>query len=125
MSSVLSVGLLPYTLIPKTDTKCASIAFLLWRDKRTSPIESSVYWSHIVTPKAKEDSSALDTVCRGFAMKTKGLFAPLATDKLVMSQADLQQESRNRLREKLAKAQGTVLLSHGGHLIYVAPVRFI
>jgi hypothetical protein len=125
MSQPISIGLLAYTLIPATSASSASLAFLLWRDRKSTNIESNSYYGHIVTPKLKNDSSPLDTVARGFATKTKGLFAPLATDQLVLSQQDLMDESKKRIREKIAKRQGSTLLSHAGHLIYVTPVRFV
>lgn len=54
----------------------AHLYFLLWRDAKSSQIESHTYYSHIICPVHKTDNSALDTVTRGFSEKTKGLFAP-------------------------------------------------
>jgi hypothetical protein len=122
-----SQGVFCYTLFPSDSSSSPSIAFLLWRDRRSSSTESSQFWSHIVTPQTKLDASPLDAVCRGFAQKTCGLFAPqrpctpLSTDeteRISLSQANL--------KDKIMQRKGTSLLSNSSsNLIYLAPVRFV
>jgi hypothetical protein len=55
----------------------ATVLFLLWKDKKSTSVQSASYWSEINCEKEKDDPTVLDTVCRDFSEKTRGIFAPL------------------------------------------------
>lgn len=126
-------GILPYTLIKVNDTP--TLAFLLWRDRRSTATESSTFWGPVVCPLGKEDKSPLDAVCRVFSEKTKGQFAPAVMT--YDNEHDLEavarksppkqriEESRLTLRKKLRAGVGVTLLCVRQFVTYVAPVRFV
>lgn len=109
--------------------------FLLWRDRKSSAIESSTFWGHMSCPQSKTDVSPLEAVCRSFSEKTKGCFAPATM--LYDSEHDVDlvarksppkqkiEESRLSLRKKLRAGNGVTVLSIRQFVTYVAPVRFV
>ena len=116
---------------------CSSplLVFLIWRDRRSSSVESSTFWCSIVCPPTKDDASALDSVTRAFSEKTKGVFAPatMVYDdehqlEAVQRKSPPKQrieDSRIFMRKKLIQGNGVTILTIRQYITYVAPVRFI
>jgi hypothetical protein len=111
------------------------LVFLLWRDRRSSSVESSTFWCSVVCPMTKEDNSPLDAVTRGFSEKTKGIFAPAtmvyddehqleAVQRKSLPKQKIE-ESRIFMRKKLIQGNGVTILTIRQYITYVAPVRFI
>lgn len=119
-------GVLPYTLIPKTDTTPATVLFLLWKDKKSTAVQSASYWSEINCEKQEDDPTVLDTVCRDFSEKTRGIFAPLPKkgEKVPSLKAQIK-ASATSLNEKIRKMNGCWLLWSPSRRIYVVPVRYV
>lgn len=125
MSGIKQQGILPYTLIPKTADKPATVAFLLWKDKKATALQSATYWAEINCENAKEDQSVSETVSRSFSEKTCGLFAPTA---MIASARTLEKRirySREAIQEKLDRRAGVVQLVTLGRKLFVVPVRFV
>ena len=139
----------PLTSIPRTSValfcpaspsllpalRSSTLVFLLWRDRKSSAIESSTFWGNMSCPQSKTDVSPLEAVCRVFSEKTKGCFAPATM--LYESEHDVDlvarkspakqkiEESRLSMRKKLRAGNGVTLLSIRQFVTYVAPVRFV
>lgn len=115
--------------------RSSTLVFLLWRDRKSSAIESSTFWGNMACPQSKTDVSPLEAVCRSFSEKTKGCFAPATM--LYENEHDLDlvarkspakqkiEESRLALRKKLRAGNGVTVLSIRQFVTYVAPVRFV
>jgi len=109
--------------------------FLVWRDRKSSALESCTFWGPVVCPQGKDDASARDSVCRLFSEKTKGQFAPAIMTydneqdaEVVARKSPAKQkieESRLAMRKKLVQGNGVTLLSIRQYITYVAPVRFV
>jgi hypothetical protein len=70
-SDLSSACLLFAPPLPLRCCRSPTLVFLLWRDRRSTAIESSTFWGPVVCPLGKEDKSPLDAVCRAFSEKTK------------------------------------------------------
>jgi hypothetical protein len=133
MSRVVA-SILPYTLL-KRAAGAPLLVFLVWRDRRSSAVESSTYWGSVVCPSAKDDNSPLDAVTRGFSEKTKGVFAPATMVYDDEHQLEAVQrksppkrrieDSRIFMRKKIIQGNGVTILTVRQYITYVAPVRYI
>lgn len=73
-------GLLAYSLVPARGDKPAHLACLLWKSLLSTVTQSAEFWTEVVCPGIDKDTSALESVCRGFSDRTRSLFAPTDDD---------------------------------------------
>jgi hypothetical protein len=118
-----SQGLLAYTQIKTVGQDTTDIAFLLWKDRRSTATQSATYWGDVPCEKGKNDNSPLHTVARVFSTKTNGIFAPQTAVK--QSKATPVKVSETMVLTKMKRAQGTMIVSWQGKIIYLLPVRFV
>ena len=118
-------GILCYTLLRQHD-KPPRILLVLYRDTRSSRIESTEYYQSIICPyNGKIDSSALDSVTRGLISKTDGIFTTIDNDG-ALNKSDKYNERVAQVRHKLINTKyGVLTINKYNYILYVYPVKYI